>query len=204
MWLGVQFHHRKQALLSADQRRQGFGVKRGWEGASPKRPWRREGVLGACVGRGGWRPNHEGLRANVPLPVPAQTCEGRRPTRLQMMCMVERAHKTGDLSAHRSLWFLKPGGWLPAAARHAGEEMRSAWRHLTLCALGGWAPRACSSGPERREPPLTRKAGNGWIQAVSGAQKRQRGGPLPQAGPVGAMGRGSFYFARGDRDFNVM
>ena len=86
-----------------------------------------------------------------PSPSSSKNCERRRLPREQVVRVFCRAQKTGDLGARRSLWFLKRGGGggrLPAAARHAGEEVRNLGLTSRVFSGGlGPAGLACCSLP---------------------------------------------------------
>lgn len=143
-----------------------------------------------------------GLRACCPLLSQLRNAKSE-----QMVCVFHRAQKTGDLGAHRSLWFLKWGGQLPAAARHVGEEMRSLWAppHPEFSGGLAWAGLACCSSQPRAQgiQPLPGKPRVDQTPSISSESESKAELYLKQ-GPLGEMGRDSFYFMRGDSGFNVM
>lgn len=98
---------------------------------------------------------------SFPRPSSSKNCERRRLPREQMVCVFCRAQKTGDLGARRSLWFLKWGGRLPAAARHAGEEVRNLGLTSRVFS-GGLAPAglACCSLPAQSTGESSHCQGN--------------------------------------------
>ena len=110
----------------------------------------------------------------------------------QMVYVFHRAQKTGDLGAHRSLWFLKWGGWLPAAARHVGEEMRSLWAppHPEFSGGLAWAGLACCSLPAQSpgNPATARKAKGEQPPSISSESESQAELYLRQ-GPCGRHGK---------------
>ena len=127
-----------------------------------------------------------GLRVCCPLLSQLQNAKSE-----QMVCVFHRAQKTGDLGAHRSLWFLKWGGRLPAAARHVGEEMRSLWAHLSPSSLAVWLGRAWPAAlpsPEPRESSHCQES-QGWTDPIHQLRKRKQGRTLSQARTPGRDGK---------------
>lgn len=127
-----------------------------------------------------------GLRARCPLLSRLRNAKSE-----QMACVFHRAQKTGDLGAHRSLWFLKWGGRLPAAARHVGEEMRSLWAppHPEFSGGLAWAGLACCSPPAQSpgNPAAARKAKGGQTPSISSESESKAELYLRQ-GPCGRDG----------------
>lgn len=135
-----------------------------------------------------------GLRACCPLLSRLRNAKSE-----QMVCVFHRAQKTGDLGAHRSLWFLKWGGRLPAAARHVGEEMRSLWPHLTPSSLAVWLGRAWPAAlSQPRAQGIQPLPGKPRVDSPhpSARKVKARQNSISGKASVGEMGRDSFYFVR--------